>query len=64
MDYKKIETPWSSVGYLTYKRTYSRKINEDETEEWGDTVERVIKATDSQLHCNFTDEEKNVSLAI
>lgn len=56
--YKQIETPWSSVGYLTYKRTYSRKIDNDKTEEWGDTVERVIKATDSQLHCNFTDEEK------
>ena len=56
--FKQIETPWSSVGYLTYKRTYSRKINNDKTEEWADTVERVINATDDQLNCGFTNEEK------
>lgn len=59
INYKQVETPWSSVGYLTYKRTYSRKISEDKTEEWVDTVQRVIDATDTQLHCNFTDEEKD-----
>lgn len=56
--FKQIETPWSSVGYLTYKRTYARKTIGDKTEEWCDTVQRVIDATDSQLHCNFTEEEK------
>jgi len=54
-------TPWSSVGYLTYKRTYSRRLNEDDinspTEEFADTIERVIKASNEQLHCGFTDDE-------
>ena len=40
-----IVTPWSTVGYLTYKRTYARRLNESDTngptEEWADTVERV-----------------------
>jgi ribonucleoside-triphosphate reductase len=27
------------------------------TEEWPDTVERVIRAADGQLHCGFTDSE-------
>jgi hypothetical protein len=55
-------TPWSSVGYLTYKRTYARRLNEDDinspTEEFPDTVERVIRACDKQLHCGFTKAEE------
>lgn len=58
-----IVTPWSSVGYLTYKRTYARRLDasnsESDTEEFVDTVERVIKATDDQLHCGFSEDEKN-----
>ena len=54
-------TPWSSVGYLTYKRTYARRLDEDNinspTEEFPDTVERVLKASEDQLHCGFTPEE-------
>lgn len=57
-----IKTPWSSVGYLTYKRTYARKINEldanSPTEEFNNTVDRIIKACDNQLHCEFTIEEE------
>jgi hypothetical protein len=56
-----IATPWSSVGYLTYKRTYARRLNEDDinspTEEFTDTVERVIKACEEQLKCGFTEAE-------
>lgn len=56
-----ILTPWSSVGYLAYKRTYARRINEADpnsrTEEWPETVDRVIRATDTQLGCGFTKEE-------
>jgi ribonucleoside-triphosphate reductase (thioredoxin) len=55
-------TPWSSVGYLTYKRTYARRLDENDinspTEEFPDTVERVIKACDAQLKCGFTPEEE------
>jgi ribonucleoside-triphosphate reductase len=54
-------TPWSSVGYLTYKRTYARRLDENNidspTEEFPDTVERVIKATGDQLGCGFTVNE-------
>jgi adenosylcobalamin-dependent ribonucleoside-triphosphate reductase len=50
-------TPFSTVGYITYKRTYARRLNEadpkSKTEEFTDTVERVIKAANEQLGCNF-----------
>lgn len=55
----KIETPWGSVGYLTYKRTYARRIENDETEEFPDTVERVVDACMDQLDCGFTQEEQD-----
>lgn len=62
MPQSKIITPWSSVGYLVAKRTYCRRLNEDdvnsETEEWPDVVERVVTATDTQLNVGFSDEEK------
>ena len=55
-----VETPWSSVGYLTYKRTYSRKTDRaDETEEFPETVERVVDACMDQLDCGFTQEEQD-----
>jgi len=54
-------TPFSTVGYITYKRTYARRLDEADpqsnTEEFPDTVERVIKATNDQLGCGFTPEE-------
>lgn len=57
-----VETPWSSVGYLTFKRTYARRLNEDDpsspTEEWHDTVQRVVSAANEQLHCGFTGDEQ------
>lgn len=59
---EKAVTPWSSVGYLTYKRTYSRRLNESDTnsktEEWRDTVNRVVQAAQIQLDCNFTEDEE------
>ncbi len=57
-----ILTPWSPLGYITYKRTYARRLDEENTdsptEEFADTVQRVITACDKQLNCNFTDEEE------
>ena len=57
-----MNTPWSSVGYLTYKRTYARRLNETDqnspTEEYSDTVNRVVKAAQVQLGCNFTKQEE------
>ena len=55
-----MNTPWSSVGYLTYKRTYSRRVDEaGNTEEFPDTVERVITAAQEQLQCGFTAQEQS-----
>lgn len=60
-------TPWSSVGYLTYKRTYARVLSPTAdtelgstaaTEEWSDTISRVIESSDTQLNVGFTPEEK------
>lgn len=54
----KIETPWSSVGYLTYKRTYARPMADGSSEEFPDTVGRVINACRDQLSVGFTEEEE------
>ena len=62
MDLKDIKTPWGEIGYITFKRTYSRRIKEDDpnskTEEFWQVVQREIEASDKQLHVGFTDEEK------
>lgn len=55
-------TPFSTVGYITYKRTYARRLDETNpnsaTEEFEDTMNRVIAATNNQLNVGFTDDEK------
>jgi hypothetical protein len=56
-----IETPWGPLGYITYKRTYARHLNENHaapTEEYKDTVDRIMRAADEQLGIGFTAEEK------
>ena len=57
----KVFTPWGAVGYLTYKRTYARRINPNNpnsrTEEYHETVERIVKACNKQLKVGFTKEE-------
>lgn len=41
--YKEKKVPWGPVGYVVYKRTYSRFIEElGRTEEWFETVERCV----------------------
>lgn len=53
------ETPFSTVGYLTYKRTYARPVeNENRTEEFHETVERVIRSAKEQFKCGFTEDEE------
>ena len=55
-------TPFSTVGYITYKRTYARRLDEaditSKTEEFPQTVERVVQAANDQLGCNFTEAEQ------
>lgn len=62
MTENKYETPFSSVGYITYKRTYARRLNEADpnspTEEFEDTVNRVVNASNSQLSVGFTADEQ------
>ena len=50
--------PWGPVGYLTYKRTYARVMSNDKTEEYIDTVDRIITACDKQLKVGFTKKEE------
>ena len=57
-----IITPWGMLGYITYKRTYSRRINEEDdndetTEEFRDTIIRILDGCQNQLHVNFTNNE-------
>lgn len=53
-----IQTPWSTVGYLTYKRTYARKLDPSDsssaTEEFPQTVARVVNAAQEQLGLPLT----------
>lgn len=61
METKKKEIPWGPIGYITYKRTYARRLNENdpnsETEEFDQTINRVLKASNDQLNVGFTDLE-------
>ncbi len=46
--YKEKEVPWGPLGYVTFKRTYSRRLSEFDpeatgTEEWHQTCRRVIE---------------------
>ena len=54
--------PFSTVGYITYKRTYARRLNEADadspTEEFEDTVNRVIASANNQLNVGFTSDEQ------
>jgi ribonucleotide reductase alpha subunit len=51
--------PWGPVGYVTYKRTYSRPTKNGKTEEWPETIERIIDACHDQLNVGFSPEEEN-----
>ena len=57
--YREKEVPWGPLGYITYKRTYARRLDEFEpgakgTEEWYQTCRRVIEGM-------FTIQKKHVA---
>ncbi len=58
----KKQTPWGPLGFITYKRTYARRLDENnpnsETEEFSQSVDRVLKACKTQLKCGFTEAEE------
>lgn len=41
-NYSEAPVPWGPVGYITYKRTYSRLKNDGKPEEWWETVFRCV----------------------
>ena len=46
--YREQQVPWGPLGYITFKRTYARRLNEFDdnasgTEEWFQTCRRVIE---------------------
>lgn len=49
---------WGPLGYLTYKRTYARPLENGQSEEFTQTVDRVLRACREQLKCCFTDHEE------
>lgn len=59
---KDIKTPWGEIGYIVFKRTYARRLKEDDanskTEEFWQVVQRELDASDKQLNVGFTEEEK------
>ena len=62
MSGEKFNTPWGPLGYVVFKRTYSRRLFADNpnspTEEYFQTVERVVKACNKQLKVGFTEQEE------
>lgn len=52
-----VDTPWGEIGYITYKRTYSRKTDDGGQEEFEDTVMRVLRSCQTQLNVGFTTKE-------
>lgn len=62
MNFKDIEVPWGEIGYITFKRTYARRIKEEDpnskTEEFWQVVQRELDSSDKQLNVGFTEEEK------
>jgi hypothetical protein len=51
--------PWgfNGLGYIVYKRTYARKLeNSDQTEEWWQTVARCINGA-QEIGADYTPEE-------
>lgn len=48
---------YNGLGYIVYKRTYARPVDDNKTEEWPETVDRIIKACQSQLNTGFDDDQ-------
>ena len=54
--------PFGPLGFITYRRSYSRKLDENNPEspyeEFPQTIDRVLEAARTQLFVGFTDEEE------
>ena len=64
MRVKDSEVPWGEIGYITFKRTYARRLKEDNinspTEELSDVVDREISACSKQLKIGFSKAEEEL----
>lgn len=64
MELKDKDVPWGEIGYITFKRTYARKLKEGDknspTEELSDVVKREINSCSKQLNAGFTKEEEDL----
>lgn len=51
--YKNKQPKWGSLGYITYKRTYSRPLEDGKSEDYWQTVKRVVEGvfTIQKRHC-------------
>lgn len=54
--------PFSSVGYITYLRTYARlktlPDGREVQEDWCDTINRIVTACNTQLNVGFSPQEQ------
>lgn len=59
---KEIPTPWGEIGYVVFKRTYARRLKEDDqsskTEEFWQVIQRELDACRKQLKVGFTYDEE------
>ncbi|MCI0564454.1 MAG: hypothetical protein MN733_38775, partial [Nitrososphaera sp.] len=51
--YRRKKVDWGPLGYITFKRTYARVLDNGKTEEWWQTVQRVVEGcfTLQKRHC-------------
>lgn len=54
--------PMDSLGYVVYKRTYARMIDENRTEEWFDTVKRCVEGM-LKIGVPYTQEDADTMFA-
>ena len=59
---KVTKTPWGEIGYVVFKRTYARRLKEDDkhskTEEFYQVIERELDSYRKQLKIGFSKEEE------
>jgi len=57
-NYTDVQPKWgyNGLGYIVYKRTYARKITDDLTEEWWQTVSRCVNGA-QKIGAQYTEEE-------
>jgi ribonucleoside-triphosphate reductase len=57
-----LQHPLSPVGFITFMRTYSRRLDPGDpnsaVETFAQTLERVVRASNTQLGVGFTEEEQ------